>query len=74
MYKSVKLLSAVFFMIFIAGCAAGVSNQASLTNEATKNSCQQHCNLNYGACMNTANSPEARQECIDTRNICFEGC
>ncbi|WP_158704708.1 hypothetical protein [Ectopseudomonas mendocina] len=73
MYKNMKP-SAIFFAILIAGCAVGMNKQANFTDEAAENSCQQHCNLNYGACMNTANSPEARQECIDTRNICFEGC
>lgn len=41
---------------------------------AERSECLRHCELNFDACMETANSPDARQECQDTRVLCRQGC
>ncbi len=68
-----SLIAPVAILMSLSGCAASAARYQS-TLPIVENSCVQHCNLNYSACMSTANSPEARRECIDSRDMCMQGC
>jgi uncharacterized lipoprotein len=73
--QSLKLIAALVAAVLIAGCSTTQQPQQPQSEQLLgENSCVRHCNLNYSACLNTANSPEARQECHDTRAACLQGC
>ena len=74
MQKSLMWIRVALLGVIVCGCSSQRSTQEPVFSAQTDNSCQQHCNLNYAACIDTANSPDARQECIDSRYICYEGC
>jgi hypothetical protein len=74
MQKNLRLVGVFLLGVIVSGCLSQRSTQVAVSSAQAENSCQQHCNLNYAACMDTANSPDARQECIDSRYICYEGC
>lgn len=73
-----KILLIIGSFIILVSCSNTVQNNKpkskSIFNDDPVMECRRHCNMNFSACVETANSPEARSECISTRQVCLEGC
>lgn len=73
-----KIILIIGSIIILAGCSntaqTNKSKLKSIFNDDPVMECRKHCNMNFSACIDTANSSEARSECISTRQVCLEGC
>lgn len=73
-----KIFLIIGSIIILASCSntaqTNKSKSKSLFKDDPVMECRKHCNMNFSACVDTATSPEARSECISTRQICLEGC
>jgi hypothetical protein len=69
------LLAAVLLQML--GCSTLDTHRKKSADSAEvdpHSACRQHCLLNFNACMRTANSQDARNECIETYNWCTSTC